>query len=230
MSTYQGGPGVGVMDRSRVGTVSLAEKVMGLTFLLIGLAAVGERIGTVANNPLTGNGHFILWIIAEFACLLGAMFLADTAVVGFLLFCGFGFCTGVMLTPAIAYLDARGQGIIVFEALAATAGVCGGLTLYARSTTRDFSGLGSYLFAALIGLLVVSVVGIFVHSTLLQIVISGGATVLFSFFLVYDVQKVSTTQDTRGNAIRLALSIYLDILNVFVALLQLFSIMQSDED
>lgn len=226
MNYYQPPQTIGM---SRAGTVTLAEKVMGLTFFLIALATAGERAGSVLNNPLTGSGHYFLWVIAEIGTLIGAMLLADTAVLGFVLFCVFGFSTGVLLTPAITLLESRGLGYVVFEALLATAAVTGGVTVYARSTTRDFSGIGGYLIAGVIGIIVVGIVGIFIHSTILSILISSGACILFSFFLIYDIQRVTTSPDTKGNAIRLALGIYLDILNIFVALLNLLSILQGED-
>jgi modulator of FtsH protease len=71
------------------------------------------------------------------------------------------------------------------------------------------------------------VIGLFVHSTALEILISAAACVVFSGFLLYDVQRVTMTRvTTQGNAIRLALSVYLDIFNLFLNLLMLLALTQ----
>ena len=224
------GPQFGVVagsTRAEVGTVSLAEKVMGLTCLMIGLATAGVVVGGYQTSGGSVGGGFLFYILF-FAAVIGTMLLADVPVLGFVLFCSVGFLTGLSISPIIHAFVAAGEGVIVFQALAATAAVTGALTLYARSTSRDFSGMGGYLFAILIGLVVASVIGIFVHSTLLQMIISGVACVLFSLYLVYDVQRIATTKATKGNAIRLALSLYLDIFNLFLNLLYLLGVLEGE--
>jgi modulator of FtsH protease len=197
--------------------------VMGLTAVLIAAAVGGVALGASGLNTAFASNSFI-WFIVEIGLLLGTMALADRPGLGMALFVAFGASTGILIAPLIQFLALRGQSGIVYEALGATAAAAGGITLYARSTTRDFSRIGGYLFAALIGLVVASVIGIFIHSTGFQIVISGFACVLFSLFLVYDVQRITQTADTRGNAIRLALGIYLDIFNLFINLLSILSL------
>ena len=224
------GPQFGVAtgaSRADVGTVSLAEKVMGLTCLMLALSTAGVVVGGYQASGGSAGGGILFWIL-ELVLVVGTVMLADVPVLGFVLFCGVGLMTGLSIAPIIHAFVAAGQGVIVMQALGATAAVTGALTLYARSTSRDFSGMGGYLFAILIGLIVASVIGIFVHSTLLQIVISGVACVLFSLYLVYDVQRIATTQATRGNAIRLALSLYLDIFNLFLNLLYLLGVLEGE--
>ena len=219
----------GTASRADVGTVSLAEKVMGLTCLMIALSTAGVVVGGYQSATSAGiGGGFLFWIL-EIAAVIATVMLADVPVLGFVLFCGVGFLTGLSISPIIHAFVAGGQGVIVLQALAATAAVTAALTIYARSTSRDFSGMGGYLFAVLIGLIVASVIGIFVHSTVLQMVISGVACILFSVYLIYDVQRIATTQASRGNAIRLALSLYLDIFNLFLNLLYILGVLEGDQ-
>jgi FtsH-binding integral membrane protein len=83
--------------------------------------------------------------------------------------------------------------------------------------------MGGILFVGLIGVIVASVVGIFVQLPLLYIGISAVAALLFTGFLVFDLNRVATSRDaTEGQAIMLAVSVYLDIINLFLALLRLF--------
>jgi len=130
---------------------------------------------------------------------------------------------GVGLGGIVETYIAAGAGGIVVEAAASTAARTAGLSVYARTTQTDFSGLGSKLFLALIGLIVASVVGIFVHATILQIGIGLAGSVLFSLYLVYQIQQAKYVEDTLGNAIVVAVGIYLSIISLFLSLLRLFT-------
>jgi modulator of FtsH protease len=77
---------------------------------------------------------------------------------------------------------------------------------------------------ALVIVIVASVIGLFIHAQLLWTVISAVSAILFSAFLVYDLNRVARTQGaTEGQAIMLAVSVYLDIYNLFLDLLSLLS-------
>ena len=86
--------------------------------------------------------------------------------------------------------------------------------------------MGGFLFIGLIALIVTSVVGIFIHLAFLQLVISAAGAVLFSAYLVFDLNRVARAQNvSSGDAIVLAISVYLDIVNLFLFLLRLLGIM-----
>jgi FtsH-binding integral membrane protein len=79
------------------------------------------------------------------------------------------------------------------------------------------------LFVGLLGVIVASIVGIFVQLPLLYVGISAVAAVLFTGFLMFDLNRVARSRGaTEGQAILLAVSVYLDIINLFLALLRLF--------
>ena len=208
------------------GAISLPEKVMGLTCLLVACAIGGVWLGASGLNTYTSGGE-LLWFIAMFALVLATQFLASQPVLGMTLFVAFGVVTGIVIAPLLGALQANGDQYIVYEALAATAAVTGGVTIYARTTSRDFSRMGGWLFGALIGVVVAMVIGLIVQSTALQILISAAACVVFSLFLLYDVQRVTMTrQGPPGSAIRMAMSVYLDIFNLFLNLLMILLMTQ----
>ena len=210
-------------ERSSAGPLSLAEKVMGLTSLLFLLAVAGVGIGwNGANQGVGVSSHFLLWMIAEFGLLIATMLLASSPA-GLACFAGFGLVTGITLAPLLHTMTALGQGGVIVQAVAATGLITVGLTVYARTTTRDYSGMGGYLFAAVIGLVVASLLGFLFHSTVFQMVISVGATIIFSLFLVYNVQQVTSQPNNQRSAVLLALNIYLNIFNIFVSLLSILS-------
>jgi modulator of FtsH protease len=77
---------------------------------------------------------------------------------------------------------------------------------------------------------VASLIGVFIQQPLLYVAISAGAAVLFTVFLVYDLNRIAQSRRaTQGEAILLAVSVYLDVSNVFLALLQLFSFGRGDD-
>src|SRR3984893_6731453 len=109
---------------------------------------------------------------------------------------------------------ARGLGGVVLNAATTTAAVTLAAGAYGYTTKRDLTGLGGILFVCLIGVVVASLIGLFVQLPLLYIGISAVAAVLFTGFLVFDLNRVSKSRGaTEGQAILLAVSVYLDIFN-----------------
>jgi len=134
---------------------------------------------------------------------------------------GFTFVTGLAISPIVNILTATGNADILLQALGVTAGITVALSAYALTTRRDFSGLAPYLFVAVIGLIIVSLLNLFFHSALLQSVIMYAGVLIFSFYLIFDVQKTKKFENTVGNAIAITISVYLDILNLFLYILQI---------
>jgi modulator of FtsH protease len=97
----------------------------------------------------------------------------------------------------------------------------------ATTTKRDFSGMGSWLFAGVIVLLLAGVANIFLQMTVISIVFSVMAIGIFSAFILYDVQRIVNGGET--NYISATLSIYLDVYNIFTSLLRLLGIVGGDD-
>ena len=226
---FGGGSGYGEtrgwVNPTLAGAISLPEKVMGLTCLLVACAIGGVVLGANGLNTLTSSSE-LLWFIAMFVLVMATQALAGRPGIGMVLFVAFGVVTGIVIAPLLSAIAYDNDQYIVYEALAATAAVTGGVTIYARTTSRDFSRLGGWLFAGLLGVVVAMVIGIFVHSTGFQILISAAACVLFSLFLLYDIQRVTAMANFQGSAIRMALRIYLDIFNLFLNLLSILMLTQ----
>ncbi|ANZ58255.1 hypothetical protein BGL34_00950 [Fructilactobacillus lindneri] len=131
---------------------------------------------------------------------------------------------GVSLSPVLIYYDVRTIGL----AFLGTALMFGGLTLYANKTKRNFLGMGVYLFWALLAAIVLSLVAMLLRIPTLYIIIDVVMLVIFSFYIIWDTQSVkqyassvtSESQLQKFSAMS-ALSIYLDILNIFEILLEL---------
>jgi FtsH-binding integral membrane protein len=109
-----------------------------------------------------------------------------------------------------------------------SAAMFGAMSLYGYTTKRDLTGFGSFLFMGLIGIIIASVVNIFVASSALSFGISIVGVLIFVGLTAYDTQRIKESyyegdaRDTMGKkAIMGALSLYLDFLNLFLMLLRL---------
>ena len=111
-----------------------------------------------------------------------------------------------------------------------TAGAFAGLSLYGYTTKRDLSGWGSFLIMGVIGIVLAAIVNIFLQSSALQFAISVIGVLVFSGLTAYDTQRIKDSYYELSNdatmlakgAIMGALNLYLDFINLFVSLLQLF--------
>jgi FtsH-binding integral membrane protein len=101
----------------------------------------------------------------------------------------------------------------------------GVMSIYGSFTKKDLSGFGSLLLVGLIAIIIASVINVFIGSTVFQMVISAIAIIVFLGLTAYDTQRIREmlSVDQTGNAeISSALSLYLNFINIFLSLLQLF--------
>tara|TARA_B100000900_G_scaffold373859_1_gene354741 strand:+ start:290 stop:1021 length:732 start_codon:yes stop_codon:yes gene_type:complete len=108
-----------------------------------------------------------------------------------------------------------------------SAGAFGAMSLYGYTTKKDLTGWGSFLFIGLIGILIASIVNIFVASTALQFGISVIGVLVFAGLTAYDTQRIKAmyydgSAQEGKKAIMGALTLYLDFINLFIMLIQLF--------
>ena len=110
-----------------------------------------------------------------------------------------------------------------------SAAAFGGLSLWGYTTQRDLTGMGSFLMMGLIGILIASVVNIFLKSSGLDWIISVIGVLVFAGLTAYDTQKIKEMYDVNDDgtvsgrkAVMGALSLYLDFINLFLMLLRLF--------
>ncbi len=209
-------------QRARFGTQTgeltgtLIGKVFGLLAFCLAFAAVGGAVGYRLDSR---------WIIPLFLVQLGLTFAVqavrekDGINIAVLYACTF--VSGMFLGPIIASYVNAGFGTAVLQAAAITGVMTVGLSAYALTTKRDFSGIRPFLFIALLGLLAASLVNIFVGGTVMYTIISWGGAMLFSVLLVADVNRTRYMADTMGNAVVITLGIYLDIINLFLFVLRI---------
>ncbi len=202
---------------------SLISKVMGLlafSFLFAFIGAVAE-----IAIALPYNASFIVFI-GGFIVLIALNFVINKPGINIFLLYLFTFLEGLGLAPLISLYLAANLGNILGEAFLITAVTSFGLAAYAWTTKRDFSGLGSKLFLGLILLLVASLVSFFFQSTFFVFLICVAGVGLFSAFLLFYVQRAKYMADTLPNAIGLTVSIFITVLNLFLYILEILTILQ----
>jgi FtsH-binding integral membrane protein len=121
----------------------------------------------------------------------------------------------------------------IFTAFMGAAVLFGTMSAYGYFTKQSLASVGKYAIVALIAIVIASIINIFIGSTLVQMVISALAIIIFLALTAYDTQtireKVSREDCTVGDEVSGALTLYLDFINIFIHLLQLFGVMNKDD-
>lgn len=191
-------------------------------------ATAGAYVGMGIVNILMGP---VKWVL--FAVELALIFFVIPRVknkpgINLAVLFAFTFITGLTLAPLLATIFAMPSGAgIVGQAFLMTAVAFGGISMFAMTTKRDFSSMGKFLFIALIIMIVAGISNIFIQSSMFQLAIASGGALLFSAFILYDTQQI--IRGGYDSPVEAALSLYLDFLNLFVSLLQILGIMNSDD-
>ncbi len=209
-------------DYSAEGTAIERQAILGKVLGLLGFAFLFTAGGAVIGRSL-GPGAFFISVIGSFGTLIALQFLRERSPWNLGLLYGFATFEGMILGLVLEAYVAQGLGGAVMNAALTTGAVTLGAGTYGYTTKRDLSGMGGILFVGLLGVIVASVVGIFVQMPLLYVGISAVAAVLFTGFLVFDLNRVANARGaSEGMTILLAVRVYLDIINLFLALLRLF--------
>jgi len=210
--TYQR---IGAASRDR--THTLFAQTMGY---VAGTAAL-FALGTYLGRDLAG-GVGIVAFIAAFACLIGMRFAARKSrqlTVGLL--GAFGLLIGLAVAPVVAYYGSMDPRAL-WQAGGATALFIAGFGAAGYATRRDLTAIARVCFWALLALIVAGIALIFVHIPGGDLVYSILGLVIFAGFTMFDFQRLRTSKDVNAAPL-LAASIFLDVLNVFLFFLEIFS-------
>ena len=217
--------------QSQASTIFLAKV---FNWMAIGLGLTGVMAFLVANSE-TAMQIFIMnpimrWgvIIAELGLVfyLSARVMKISPQAATALFLVYSALNGITLSVILLIYTATSVAATFFI----TAGMFGAMAIYGLVTKRDLSGMGSFMFMGLIGMIIASVVNIFLQSSMMAWVVSGIGVIVFTGLTAYDVQKITQIGASgimsqgesaiRRGAIMGALALYLDFINLFLSLLQ----------
>lgn len=208
-------------------------------YMLMGLALTGATAYLTATTPLGALFYDIQggYIVGMNALGWVALFapLAMVFLLGFRIqqmslpavqgtFWAYSALMGVSLTPILFMYT----GASVAQVFFITAATFGAMSLYGYTTGRDLSSFGSFLFMGLIGLLIASLVNMFLQSSMMQWVLSVIGVLIFTGLTAYDTQRIKESYSANYDgtasgkmAVMGALSLYLDFVNLFLMLIRL---------
>jgi FtsH-binding integral membrane protein len=194
-----------------------------------GLALTGLTAMYVASQPalaMKAAEHMWLLFGGELAMVFGLSFFAHkmSGALAATLFLAYALLNGLTFST-IFFVFQLGS---IVNAFFLTAAVFGAMSIYGTYTKRDLSSWRGFLYGGLFGIVGAMILGIFIHSNLLQFLINVAMVVVFTGLAAYDQQKLRKFHASSGYSSALSLAItgalmlYLDFINLFIALLQLF--------
>jgi modulator of FtsH protease len=202
----------------------------GLVALYAGApVAISERDASLVVPPVVAFElqHGIVMLAVFFGAFFAANFARTRPGLNVIALFGFTFITGLFLAPSIFIAQSMataGQTLDpspVRDAFLLSAITFGGLTGYCFVTRRDFSFLGAALSTGIWVVIGASLLAILFHSSALSLAVASVSVLLFAGYILYDTSRI--LRAGGGDAVGAALSLFLDVINLFLALLRILS-------
>jgi modulator of FtsH protease len=210
------------IPRTGVERAVLVRRTYGVVFLGVLVTMLGAAVALAQPRLLEQSARhpFITFLL-----FFGTLILAQRSHRAFPQNIGLTllatFVAGVMIAPALYYYNQTQPGI-VGQAAGLTFVTFGALSLYATFSRRDFSAWGGFFMVGVIVLLVTSLLNWFFKNETASLWIAGGTVFVFGGLLVFDTWRiVRSNQYGPDDYVLAAVSIYLDVLNLFLAILRL---------
>jgi modulator of FtsH protease len=206
------------------------------TYWLLALSmlptVVGAYVGMSMNFAALYKTSPIMAPLLMFGAMFGMLFVVSAlrnSSWGVAAVFGFTFVSGVMLAPMLQYAAGlKNGGELVALAGGMTAAVFFVMAAIATVSKRDFSFLGKFLFVGVILLIVASLANLFFQVPAVAITISAVAVLIFSMYLLHDLSQI--VKGGQNNYIMATISLFLDIFNIFVNILNLLLIFTGQRD
>ena len=201
-------------------------------YMMLGLALTGVVAFAVSSSPAAMQlifGTPMMWVVMlaplAFVMILSFGLHRLSTPMTQLLFWAFAGAMGLSLSSIfIAY-----TGASITRVFFITASTFAALSIYGYTTKKDLSGWGTFLFMGLIGIIIASIVNIFLASSMMHFIITVGGVLVFAGLTAYDTQKIKSEymvsdsgEVAEKKAVSGALRLYLDFINLFIMLLHLF--------
>jgi len=225
---------VQTLDHGYAGALEQRNRVLRNTYWLLALSLLPTVLGawvgvaTGITASLTGGLGLIVFLGGAFGFLY-AIEKTKNSAAGVPVLLAFTFFMGLMLSRMIGMiLGFRNGSELIMTAMGGTAGIFFVMASVASVIKRDISGMGKWLFVGALVVMVGGIINVFVGSTAGMMAISVAVIGIFSAYMLYDLKQILDGGET--NYISATLSLYLDLFNVFQALLALLGIMGGDRD
>lgn len=211
------------------------NRVLRNTYWLLAISLIPTVLGAwlgvqfkfslFAGSPVIG---FMVFLAIAFGFFY-AIEKTKNSGLGVAILLGFTFFMGLMLSRLVGHILGFSNGTaLIMTAFGGTATIFAGMATIATVSKRDFSGMGKWLFAGVLVILVAALANAFLQLPALYLAVSVLAIAIFSAYILFDVQQVINGGET--NYISATLAIYLDVYNIFANLLALLGIFGGDRD
>jgi len=214
---------------------SQQNKVLRNTYLLLALSMLPTVAGAVLGVRMGFSlfaGNPIISVVAFLGIAFGFMWGIERTKqsgLGVVLLLGFTFFMGLMLSRILqAALGFSNGASLIAMAAGGTGAVFVTLAGIATVTKKDFSFMGKFLFVGLVVLFLASMANIFLGIPALSLTVSAAALLLFSGYILFDISRI--VHGGEDNYISATLSVYLDVYNIFVHLLNLLMALAGSRD
>ena len=215
-------------------TLEQRNKVLRNTYLLLALSMLPTVLGawlgvaTGITQSLSGGLGLVVFLGGAFGFMYAIEKTKDSAA-GVPVLLAFTFFMGLMLSRMIAtVLGFRNGPELIMTAVGGTAGVFFVMATLSSVIKRDLSGMGKWLFVGAMAVMIGGIINVFVGSTAAMMAISVAVIGIFSAYMLYDLKRIVDGGET--NYISATLALYLDVMNVFQALLALLGIAGGERD
>lgn len=216
-------------------TLVVRNRVLRNTYWLLAISMIPTILGAWLGVQLkfsffTGSPFigFALFLAIAFGFFY-AIERTKNSGLGVAILLGFTFFMGLMLSRLIGQVLGFANGAsLIMTAFGGTAAIFSVMASIATVSRRDFSGLGKWLFAGVLVLLVATALNAFLQIPALYLAVSVLAIAIFSAYILFDVQQIVNGGET--NYITATLAIYLDLYNIFANLLALLGIIGGERD
>lgn len=204
---------------------SVESQVYGYFAIAMGLTLLGTYLGLRFAAQLLGGGFLLLFVIAELVIIFTSRWWSESSPLNAVLFGLFPLLSGITITPYILMVltgYANGASILL-NALASTVFMAGAAAVFARTTSWNLGGMAKGLLFGILGLLFVGLLQAFFPSLrggTMELIVSAAGVVLFALFTAFDLQRIAAMGRAGANPFLLALSLYLDIFNLFLYVLR----------
>ena len=210
------------------------NKVLRNTYLLLALSMLPTVLGawlgvaTGITQSLSGGLGLVVFLGGAFGFIY-AIEKTKNSAAGVPVLLAFTFFMGLMLSRMIStMLGFRNGPELIMTAFGGTAGVFFVMATLSSVIKRDLSGMGKWLFVGAMAVMIGGIINVFVGSTAAMMAISVAVIGIFSAYMLYDLKRIVDGGET--NYISATLALYLDVMNVFQALLALLGIAGGERD
>ena len=206
-----------------------SSQIMPSVLRVFALSLGFSFIGTLAGAYIP-SGLFLPLSILELVMLVSAFFLRRRKAVSYAFVYIFTFISGITLYPIVAHYLATAGANTVIMAFGTTTTVFTGIAIYASKTKRNFSYLGGFLLAALLAMVAISIFNIFWPlSSMGMLAYSFIGVMVFSGYILFDINQMKRYGVNAEDVPLMALSLYLDFINLFISILRIFGILSKND-